>query len=208
MSGKHLGIIADDLGSGVFHLGNDFDRRLKHSIFVRLMIAFSYRIFLSIFLVLAVPLMVCSQVYRKARSITTENGLSDNRVTCFYKDKTGFTWIGTKNGLNRYDGHRITIFRPTAGNSISNEIINDIAEDNQGKIWVATMNGLNKYDPLRNHWESFLPLPTIAGNDIPSNLIWDIHIDKKNRVWIASDVREFSYYEPETRKFVYFDWPG
>ncbi len=92
-----------------------------------------------------------AQIYIKTKSISTDDGLSDKRVTCFFKDKTGFIWIGTKNGLNRYDGHSFKIFRPAAGNSISNEVINDITEDNKGRIWVATMEGLNYYDPIQNN---------------------------------------------------------
>ncbi|RYF87348.1 MAG: hypothetical protein EON98_00770 [Chitinophagaceae bacterium] len=151
---------------------------------------------------------VFAQVYVKARSLTLEQGLSDNRVTCFYQDKAGFMWIGTRNGLSRYDGYRIITFRPAAGNSISNEIIHDIAEDSRGRIWVATMNGLNVYDPVLNHWEVFLPKAELANDDIPSNLIWDIHIDKDDRVWIASDVREFCFYDINAKKFSYFDWPA
>lgn len=163
---------------------------------------------LLLFIVCALQSLAVAQVYVQARSLTTEQGLSDNRVTCFYQDKTGFVWIGTKNGLNRYDGHRIITFRPGAANSISNEIINDIAEDSRGRLWVATMNGLNLYDPVKNHWEVFLPDAKISNEDIPSNLIWDIHIDKQDRVWIASDVRDFCYYTISTGKFFYFDWPG
>jgi len=150
---------------------------------------------------------LAAQVYVQARSLTVQQGLSDNRVTCFYQDKTGFIWIGTRNGLNRYDGLRIINFRPTAGNSISNEIINDIAEDSGGRIWVATMNGLNQYDPATNHWKVFLPDVKLSNEDIPSNLIWDIHIDNSDRVWIASDVREFCYYDIGSTKFTYYDWP-
>ena len=195
------------LGSGLFHLGNDFKSNGKPSIFVALVKNKTYCVFLFL-MGFAFPSLLYSQVYSKARSITREDGLSDNRVTCFYKDKTGFVWIGTKNGLNRYDGHRITVFRPTAGNSISNEVINDIVEDSQGMIWVATMNGLNRYNPIKNHWENWLPLSAKVGDDLPSNLIWDLQVDHKNRVWIVSDVRELSYYDQTTKKFVYFDWPG
>ena len=163
-------------------------------------------------ILLPILLIVCNatqaQVYLKAKSLTTQDSLSDNRITCFYKDKTGFVWIGTRNGLNRYDGHRIITYKPTAGNSVSNEIINDIAEDKQGNIWVATMNGLNKFNPLTNQWEVMLPKAEVSNDDIPSNLIWDIDIDLKGRIWIASDVREFSCYDPARKKFSFYNWPA
>lgn len=198
----------DKLCNGSKGLGNDYLTAGMDSIFVPLTQRHLYQIFLLWALFVSVSPEAKTQVYAKAKNLTTQDGLSDNRITCIYKDKKGFVWIGTRNGLNRYDGHRIVTFRPTAGNSISNEIINDIAEDSRGDIWVATMNGLNRYDPIANHWEVFLPLTKVSDDDIPSNLVWDIHIDKKDRVWIASDVRQFSYYDIGTKKFIYFDWPG
>lgn len=149
-----------------------------------------------------------SQVYFNAKTITTAQGLSDNRVTCFYKDRKGFMWIGTRNGLNRYDGHSFKIFRPGPGNTISNEVINDIAEDSRGRIWVATMEGLNIYDPVSNKWECMLPDPLIKGVGIPNFIIWDILIDRTDKVWIAPDVFEFCSFDIATRKFTFYDWPS
>lgn len=94
-------------------------------------------------------------------------------------------WVGTKNGLNRYDGHSFKIFRPSKENSISNEVINDIAGDKEGKIWVATMGGLNCYDPVENTWEVLQPGAKKTKNDIPNLLVWDIWFDKKGLLWIA-----------------------
>ncbi len=116
-------------------------------------------------------------------------------------------WIGTRNGLNRYDGHSFTRFRPTAGNSISNEVINDISEDSRGRIWVATMEGLNIYDPANGVWECMRPDPIRSRVSVPNYIIWDIFIDKQDKVWIASDVFEFSQYDIRTRKFTYYEWP-
>jgi ligand-binding sensor domain-containing protein len=149
-----------------------------------------------------------AQLYFKTKNLSAENGLSDNRATCFHKDKKGFIWIGTRNGLNRYDGHSFKVFRPAAGNSISNEIINDIAEDSRGRIWVATMEGLNIYDPASDNWTCMMPDPDTAVRAIPNFLVWDIMIDKNDLVWIASDVHEFCSYDARRDKFTYYDWPG
>lgn len=154
-----------------------------------------------------ITLISDAQIYIKTKSIGTDDGLSDKRVTCFFKDKTGFIWIGTKNGLNRYDGHSFKIFRPAGGNAISNEVINDIAEDREGRIWVATMEGLNYYDPVTEQWECLVPEAVKSDKDIPSYLIWDIEADANGRIWIASDVYEFCNYDPATKKFTYYNWP-
>ena len=115
--------------------------------------------------------------------------------------------MGTRNGLNRYDGHSFKAFRPAAGNSISNEIINDIAEDSKGRIWVATMEGLNIYDPASNNWTCMMPDPDTLVRRMPNFIVWDIMIDKNDLVWIASDVHEFCSYDARRDKFTYYDWP-
>lgn len=149
-----------------------------------------------------------AQLYYKGKHLTTDDGLSDNRVTCLYKDKTGFVWIGTRNGLNRYDGHSFKIFRPTSGNSISNENINDIEGDAQGNIWVATMNGLNCYNPATGHWEVLLPAAVKTANDIPNTIVWDLWLDESGLLWMAPDVFEFCSYNTSTKKFTYYNWPA
>ena len=64
------------------------------------------------------------------------------------KDKFGFVWIGTWNGLNRFDGYDMTVFHsdPMDSLSLSNSNINTIFEDHEGILWIATDNGLNSYD--------------------------------------------------------------
>jgi ligand-binding sensor domain-containing protein len=155
-------------------------------------------------------LLICSALQGQYYfdKLTEENGLSDNRITCFLKDKTGFLWIGTKNGLNRYDGNLFKAFRPTRTNSISSEEINDIAQDSSGKLWVATMIGLNMYDPLTNRWETLMPVNSQTKNDLPNYLIWDLYVDEQNLIWIVSDVWELSVYDPVLKKFTYYDWPA
>lgn len=148
------------------------------------------------------------QVYYKGKNFSKEDGLSDNRVTCFYKDKTGFMWVGTKNGLNRFDGHSFKLYKPGSGNSISNEVINDIAGDRDGKIWVATMRGLNIFDPVNDRWEVIVPAAQKTKNDIPNQVVWDIWFDAKGLLWIASDVFEFASYDQYTKKFTLYDWPS
>ncbi|HQU56882.1 MAG TPA: two-component regulator propeller domain-containing protein, partial [Chitinophagaceae bacterium] len=82
------------------------------------------------------------------RVIDESNRLSDNNVTCIYKDNTGFLWIGTASGLDLLDGSTITVFKnsPADTNSISNNYIQWVTQDSSGFFWVGTKNGLNKFD--------------------------------------------------------------
>ena len=75
--------------------------------------------------------------------ITVENGLSNNKVNCMVQDKRGFMWIGTNDGLNRFDGNSVSIFRNKPGDStsLSGNIITDLLEDEAGVLWIATADG-------------------------------------------------------------------
>lgn len=156
------------------------------------------------------PLSTAVAQYNTYESITELNGLSDNRVTCFKKDRDGFMWIGTENGLNRYDGHEFIVYRPgQPKNLLSYEHINDIEQDAQGRMWVATWNGLNVLDPMNDSLIVFSPdLASIRKKEtnIASALIWDTFIDKQQRVWIAPDGRDLCLYDQQKDEFIYFPW--
>jgi signal transduction histidine kinase/ligand-binding sensor domain-containing protein/DNA-binding response OmpR family regulator len=84
--------------------------------------------------------------------LTTRDGLSQNTVRCLLQDRKGFIWIGTLNGLNRYDGKKFVVYRPEYGNphSISDTRIRELHEDREGMIWVKTFEGrFHCFDPVK-----------------------------------------------------------
>jgi len=80
--------------------------------------------------------------------ITSANGLPSDNVSCLLQDADGFIWIGTSEGLARYDGYEFRIFRsnPVDTSSVSANTINALYQDQPGRIWVGTSNGLNLFD--------------------------------------------------------------
>lgn len=78
-----------------------------------------------------------------------EKGLSHNQVNCFLKDSRGFVWVGTADGLNRFDGYSFRVFKhnPADSTTISDHFISSIFEDPEGFIWINTRKGFNIYDP-------------------------------------------------------------
>ncbi|WP_460686447.1 ligand-binding sensor domain-containing protein [Niabella aquatica] len=78
-----------------------------------------------------------------------EQGLSNNTATCIIQDKKGFIWVGTKDGLNRFDGYTFKIFRndPADSTSLGNNSVWLLSEGSDGKIWVGTERGIFVYDP-------------------------------------------------------------
>jgi ligand-binding sensor domain-containing protein len=124
--------------------------------------------------------------------ITTEKGLSNNHVNCILQDRRGFMWIGTNDGLNRYDGNHFIIFRNTPGDSTSlpGNMINDIIEDEDGVLWIATGDGgLGRYDyrqPVSRQFRQYKHMPADT-NSIPANGINKVVADRQGFLWLASN---------------------
>ena len=85
------------------------------------------------------------------------NGLSNSSVNTIFQDSENLLWIGTWDGLNRYDGNGFNIFRPELDNenSLTNQVILKIDEDSTGHIWVLTMHGINRYDKKSNTFKRY-----------------------------------------------------
>jgi len=83
--------------------------------------------------------------------LTVQDGLSNNHVNFFFKDHRGFMWIGTRAGLNRYDGYTFKVFRhdDSDSGSLSDENVQAVFEGPEDKLYVSTgTGGLNIYDPV------------------------------------------------------------
>ncbi|MGE5456850.1 MAG: two-component regulator propeller domain-containing protein [Methanococcaceae archaeon] len=96
--------------------------------------------------------------------LTVDDGLSQSSVTCILQDAKGFMWFGTQDGLNRYDGYRVKVFKNNSLDSTSliNNFIYSIYLDSSGTLYVETQGGgFQKYNPLT---ESFIRLKTFDVN--------------------------------------------
>lgn len=128
---------------------------------------------------------VFAQINIKPRfeHLSIQQGLSQSSVLTMLQDRKGFLWVGTADGLNRYDGYKFKQYRQnsTDTTSIGNNYINALAEDAQGIIWVGTRGGLYAFD-----WktESFT-LYTMEQN-IDTNHILSLQIDSQQNIWIGT----------------------
>ena len=108
------------------------------------------RFFLSLFLLTVAAAVAHADVF-SSMHISSDDGLSQNNVKSIVQDKKGFVWFGTKNGLNRYDGHRIVQFYVkdyVAG--CSNQNVSALYCSTDGRLWVGTDEGVYTYDGTRN----------------------------------------------------------
>ncbi|MCH8495025.1 MAG: histidine kinase [Balneolales bacterium] len=102
-----------------------------------------------------------AQVSQNIIHITTDDGLSQNLVFDLEQDQQGFIWIGTKDGLSRYDGYNFKIFRnnPSDSTTLSSNYITFIQEDEKQNLWVETSpGGLHLYD---SHNDKFIRLKKV-----------------------------------------------
>ena len=114
-------------------------------------------------------------------------GLSNNSVTVLFQDDDGFLWIGTEDGLNRYDGYEFRTFRhdPSDEYSISGNYIQTIMEDEEGNLWIGTRNsGLNKLDHSTGEFVSYIS--SDSKSSLPENSVYGIIEDAKGRVWVKT----------------------
>ena len=136
----------------------------------------------------------------KFSHITNANGLYQNSVVAIHQDKLGQIWIGTRDGLNRYDGAEFTVYRHQKDNetSISNNGILCIEEDRDGFIWVGTSFGLNRYDPKKNTFKTYFL--NEKASLLGSNMINVIKEMSNHQIWIGS-LRGISVYNKKTDTF-------
>ncbi len=141
-------------------------------------------------------------------NISTVNGLSDNIITCIYQDKKGFLWIGTANGLNKYDGLANKTFFAKEGdpNSLSGNIIIDILEDNDGVFWIATRDGgITRYDPSNTPDKQFLQFrndPAISAS-IASNRITAIEELNEEYILFSCESATLGFIHKKNLKITY-----
>ena len=131
---------------------------------------------------------------------SVSDGLSQSVVKCIFQDSEGYIWIGTQDGLNKFDGKTFTKYRksPADTNSISGSWIYDISEDKQGYLWIATRKGLNRFDKQSETFTHYLNKPTNR-NSLFSNVVTGLSINKKGEI-ISNTPPYINILNPKTNK--------
>ncbi len=138
---------------------------------------------------------------RYVEHITVEDGLSSNMIKDVIQDDAGFLWIGTANGLNRYDGKNFSVFKnePEISNSLSHNHINKLLIDSNGALWVATMQGgLCRYH--ENGSFDIFKHDKEDKSSICSNQVWTLFEDRQKNLWIGTQ-SGLSLFDRETETF-------
>lgn len=133
-----------------------------------------------------------------------EDGLSQSAVNCMLRDREGFMWFGTQDGLNLYDGLKFRVFQNQPGDpySLSNNYIVSICEDKDGLLWIGTMTGgLNVLDKRTGRFRVFLH--SDSANSITENTVWTVMADHEGNIWAGTSVG-LNRYDKTTGLFTSF----
>ncbi|MBT1701587.1 response regulator [Fulvivirgaceae bacterium PWU4] len=119
--------------------------------------------------------------------IGVEQGLSQSTVLAITQDIEGFMWFGTREGLNKYDARRVTVYRndPSHKGSVSENSIYSLLTDSRGRVWVGTRNGLNQYDASTDSFRRYYP-DQISSESQTNNTVTAILEDRNGNLWVGT----------------------
>jgi signal transduction histidine kinase/ligand-binding sensor domain-containing protein len=124
-------------------------------------------------------------------------GPSHNSIFALAEDRDGFLWIGTQDGLNRFDGDRFAVWRHDAGDpaSLSANRVDAVLEDSRRRLWVATAAGVDRFDRRTGRFEHFV---LADANGRPAQGL-ELAEDEAGRIWAGTTTGPFVWREEPAR---------
>lgn len=138
------------------------------------------------------------------RRISLAQGLSQCMAKAMIQDSKGFVWIGTQDGLNKYDGYQFTVYRPDPANahSISHNEIVSLLEDKEGYIWVGTFRGLNRFDRNTGRFTSFRFKANTPGA-LSHDSVTCLRQTRDGKIWVGT-MSGLNRFDAQTGTFTVF----
>ncbi|MEX1002291.1 MAG: adenylate/guanylate cyclase domain-containing protein [Crocinitomicaceae bacterium] len=135
--------------------------------------------------------VLCIQASAQQKSIkfdsyTIEDGLSQSHVTSILQDKSGYIWIATQDGLNRFDGYNFEVFKNEINNpsSLPNNYVHFMLLDKRGDIWFGTNRGIAKINP---HNENIIKINRTEYPQLKGYIFSHLAFDRMARLWALSE---------------------
>jgi class 3 adenylate cyclase/ligand-binding sensor domain-containing protein/predicted metal-dependent HD superfamily phosphohydrolase len=153
-----------------------------------------------IFFIALLPFFIGAQSVYRFNNYTINNGLSQSSVNTIVQDDNSALWIGTQDGLNRFDGVKFEIFNSDEEEGINNPFITSSAKTKDGKLWFGTHNGLTEYSPNTERFQTYTP------NNKKNIDISSISIGEGNDLWIATLNQGIFRFDRDKKQFKLFNW--
>lgn len=138
---------------------------------------------------------------------TTDDGLPENTGQAIIQDDRGFIWIGTQNGLARYDGYEFKSYthKEEDSSSLVNNQVEALLKDRDGRVWVATRNGMNVFDPLMEEFQCIYPYPAenFGRNWFGTTLLED----STGHIWAHSFYGVYRFQSTDPKSWTFLPFP-
>ena len=169
----------------------------------RTIVVYPGKINLTALLLLTLPFLYSQDM--SFERISVEEGLSQATVSCMLQDQKGFIWLGTQNGLNRFDGYSFKIYKHQPGNknSLSGNYIKTILEDHRGNLWIGTLNsGLTRFNP------SLMDFTVFRHNEkdsksLSNDKVYALIEDRTHNLWVGTN-DGLNRYQGDSKHFKVF----
>ena len=137
----------------------------------------------------------------------SSNPLSSENVEAITRDARGFLWIGTTDGLNRYDGYEFVSYyhQPDDPASLPDHFVQDLLTHPDGSLWVGTLGGLARYDEAMDRFVSYQVDPE-DWRSLSNDSVGALLVDRAERLWVGTfwglnryvpESDDFERYNPE-----------
>lgn len=132
-------------------------------------------------------------------NLSVEDGLSQTSVQAIVQDRRGFMWLGTQEGLNRFDGRSfLQYFNDGGDRSLTHNWIWTLHQDPRGRIWIGTDGGgLNRFDPDTGRFHHFTHREDDPAS-IAGNVVRSVLTDDQGYLWVGSDGGGISRIDPQS----------
>lgn len=107
----------------------------------------------------------CAELPYRFERISLAQGLAQSHITAMVQGPSGYLWVGTQHGLDRFDGYRFTSWEPGEGpESLSDGYVRDLMFDRDGQLWITTLRGMNRLDPDSGRVRQYFPASANSGS--------------------------------------------
>ncbi|GAB5424868.1 MAG: hypothetical protein Crog4KO_20150 [Crocinitomicaceae bacterium] len=141
---------------------------------------------------------VWGQTELRFRNFTINDGLSQSSALCMVQDDVNSLWVGTQDGLNRYDGHSFEIFSSTNTKGLASDYVRACAKGKSGELWFGTNSGLTKFTLKTETFQTYYS----KGNDALD--IVDVAINNDGVVWLTTVDRGVYSFNPKSKRLTDF----
>jgi ligand-binding sensor domain-containing protein/transcriptional regulator with GAF, ATPase, and Fis domain len=162
-------------------------------------------ILVCLLLFIIVPSAKSKAIFR-FENITAEQGLDNRNILSILRDREGFIWVGTIDGLYRYDGYTFRVFRhnPQDETSLIGNYIQNLYQDHEGILWISSpQSGLSQYHPETETFTNYLPQPDNP-QKLNSNMVNMTVEDQQGILWIGTFGGGLNRYDKSNNTFSHF----